>query len=252
MAMPMWGVIAFVVLFAAFAVFIFIASGGEQKRWRARPAILRALATRRGGRFVENPGKPSDLVPIRQLDRRDNVTNIELAAAVSGRTLDGDYTLFDVFTERRTGFGRNATYQKTYETFITLRSGEEKWPHFEFAAISHASPDSMEGKLLAMAGDFANNVMEGRALRHVPIPDRPGFQLFVGDGVDAGRLRDALVGLFEQKGKWWVGALDDALTVQKRGGRSVNHGMLVPAAELDQFVDEAQEIERALNRSVRA
>jgi len=249
--MPTWGVIAFAAGFVAIAAFIFIASGRERRRWRARPAILRALATRRGCQFVENPGKPSDLVPIRQLDRKDNLEQLELPAAVRGRTLDGEFTLFDVFTERKSGIGTNASDQMTYETFITLSSGDQKWPHFEFAALSHSAPDSMEGKLLAMAGNLADGLMEERGLRHVPIPERPGFQLFIGDGVDPGRLRDALVGLFEQRGKWWVGALDDALTLQKRDARSVNHGMLIPKEDLDRFIDEAEEIERSLNRAIR-
>jgi len=39
--------------------------------------------------------------------------------------------------------------------------------------------------------------------------------------------------------------------LQKRDARSVNHGMLIPKEDLDRFIDEAEEIERSLNRAIR-
>ena len=87
---------------------------------------------------MENPGKPSDLVPIRPLDKATHLTAMELSVEVNGRTLDGDFTLFDVYTEQRLGFGRNRGHIKKYETFITIKTDGQQWPHFEHAPASLA------------------------------------------------------------------------------------------------------------------
>jgi len=63
------GILFFTLFFGAIA-FMVIALGRQRKLWRARPAILRALAARRGYQFVENPGQPSDLAPIRPTKKR--------------------------------------------------------------------------------------------------------------------------------------------------------------------------------------
>jgi hypothetical protein len=243
------GLTIFISLFVVAIAAVVISGRREYNRWRARPGILRALASRRGYRFVENPGKPSELVPIRPLETAANLVKMELPAAVNGRTLDGDFTLFDVFTEERSGGAGRVTYIRNYETFITIRSGA-KWPHFEFAAISHFKQGSLSGMLIEMAGNLAEVLMKRRGLVHVPIPDHPGYQLYVDSTANGEAIRAALVPLFENRGPWWVGGLDDALTLQRRGEKSVTSGSLVAEPELDRFIDDALEIERAARNAI--
>lgn len=240
------GVILFLVLFCAGVAFVVIASGRELKRWRARPAMLRTLAMRRGYQVIENPGKPSVLVPIRPLENAANLKALELPVAVTGRTPDGDLTLFDVYTEKKSGSGNHVSYIRDYETFITIKSREQIWPHFEFSAVSHSKPGSMEGTLLAMAGSLAEMMMTERGLTHVPIPEQPGYQLYVGDQRNADALRDVLLRQFANRTGWWLGGLDGALTLQKMTSSSGTQRNLVPEPELDRFIDESLEIERSL------
>src|SRR5712691_3154018 len=146
-------VILFFTLFFGVAAFIFIATGRQRKLWRARPSVLRALAARRGYQFVENPGKPAGLTPIRPVEKGGEVTQLELPAAVRDRTLDSQLTLFDIYTETRHRAASRTSHEQKYETFLTIKSGERRWPHFEFVALTHSSPDSLEGKLIAMAAN---------------------------------------------------------------------------------------------------
>jgi len=185
------------------------------------------------------------------LEKAQKLTAVELPAAVHGRTIDGDdFTIFDVYTEQKPGSGNNVRYEKNYETFVTIKSGDRKWPYFEFAALTDAKPGSFTGTLLAITGNLAELLMKDRGLTHVPIPEHPGFQLFVGDGESAQSVRDALVRAFANRTGWWVGALDDALTVQRRSSNSVTAGSLVPEPDLDRFIDEALAIERDLTRAI--
>lgn len=246
------GVILFLALFIGGAAFVVIASGRELKRWRARPEMLRALAQRRGYRVIENPGEPSELVPIRPLENAANLRALELPLAIVGRTPDEDLTLFDVYTEKKSGSGNHVSYIRDYETFITIKSGEQGWPHFEFSVVSHSKPGSMEGTLLAMTGNLAEMMMTERGLTHVPIPEQPGYQLYVGDQRNADALRDVLLRQFANKTGWWVGGLDGALTLQKIAGSSGTQRNLVPESELDRFIDESLEIERSLRVLCRA
>ncbi|MGH9419738.1 MAG: hypothetical protein ACRD3J_07190 [Thermoanaerobaculia bacterium] len=240
------GVILFFTLFIGVAAFIVIASRREVKRWHARPGILRALAMRRGYRVIENPGKPSDLIPIRPLENAANLKTLELPVAVSGRTPDGDLTLFDVYTEKKSGSGNHVSYIRDYETFITIKSQEQVWPHFELSVVSHSTPASMEGRLLAMAGNLAEMMMTERGLTHVPVSEQPGFQLYAGDQRDANALRDLLLRQFANRTGWWVGGLNGALTLQRIAGSSGTQRNLVPEPELDRFIDESLEIEKSL------
>jgi hypothetical protein len=250
--MPTWGVVAFIALFVGVAVLVFVAANAQQKRWLARPAILRAFASRRGFRVVENPGKPSDLVPIRPLEKAPHLTAMQLPVAVNGRTLDSDFTLFDVYTEKRSGFGNNRSYIKSYETFITIKADGQQWPHFEFAAMSHSREGSLEAALLAVAGSLAEAMMKDRGLVHVPTPDHPGYQLFAESAAAGEAIRDALVPLFEKRSAWWIGGLGDALTLQHAGMKSGSSGSLIDEKELDRFVDEAVAIERATRAAMPA
>src|SRR6476659_1856404 len=115
-------VIIFVVLFVAAAVFIGIASGKERRAWLQRPEVLRRLASRRGFQFVENPGKPADLLPLRPVERKGNLLTVELPAAVRGRTLDTQFTLLDLYTETVSTLGSHKTHWRSYETFISFAS----------------------------------------------------------------------------------------------------------------------------------
>jgi hypothetical protein len=241
------GVIAFLALFFGVGAFIVIARGNQRKLWARRPELLRSLAGRRGFQFVEKPGKPSELAPIRPTETQGNVTRLELPAAVRGRVLDSQFTMFDIYTETVSRAGSRTTHVDSYETFITIKS-DSRWPHFEFAAVSNAKVDSLEGKLLGMVGNLAEALMQQRKLTHVPIPGHPGFQLFAGDAATGPALSDALVQMFESNTGWWVGALDDALTISKKVGRSATMSSLVPEADLDRFIDEALQIERDLRR----
>jgi|SRR5581483_7383171 len=241
--MPSLGIVVFVVLFVGVAALVIVASRKERKIWSARPAILRALAARRGYRVVENPGKPSEIVPIRPLDRAPDLRKLELPVAVAGRTLDADFTLFDVYHERQPKYSKNRSTFRSYETFITIKSDGKQWPHFELMSTP-IDASSFTGKLLEMTGNLAAGLMKERGLVHVPVHDHPGFQLYVADGADGEAFRDALLPLFTNRGAWWIGALDDALTLQ----RTTN---LVPEKDLDRFVDEAFEIERAARTAIR-
>jgi len=249
--MPLWGVIAFLTVLFGGGAFIFIASARQQRRWRARPAILRALAQRRSYSVIDNPGKPSELVPIRPLEKGPNVETIELPVAVRGHTLDADFTLFDVYRQinEHIAGGRNS-HPETFETFITIKSGHQ-WPHFEFGAVLHAKEGSFAAALVNVAASLAEGLMRDRGLVHVPIPDRPGYQLFVEPSADGGAIRDVLVPLFDSRDSWWIGGLGDALTLQRRDSKSVAQGMLIAEKDLDRFVDEAFEIERAARAAIR-
>src|SRR6266513_2415876 len=205
--MPAWGVIAFITLFVGAGVLIIVAGSKQQKRWLARPSILCAFASRRGFRVVENPGKPSDLVPIRPLEKKTDLTAMELPVAVYGRTLDSDFTLFDVYTEQRSGFSRNQGHIKNYETFITIKTDGQQWPHFELAAMSHPKQGSLEATLLAVAGNLADGLMKNRGLVHVPTPGHPGYQLFAEDAAAGEAIRERLMPLFEKRSAWWVGGM---------------------------------------------
>ena len=249
--MPPWaGFLLFVALFFGAGILIVIAAGRQRRRWRSRPDVLRALAARRGYRFDEKPDKPSNLTPIRPLDKTENLVAMELPAAVRGRSLDCDFMLFDVFTEKKTGSGSSTRYNRHYETFITIKS-DGQWPHFELAALTHSKPGSLTGTLLALAGDLGEIMMKQRGLVHVPIPDHPGFQLYAANAADGQAIRDAFVPLFEKRGAWWVGGLDDTLTLQRQNSNSPVAGSLVGEKDLDRFVDEALEIERAARAAIR-
>lgn len=249
--MPTWGVAALIAVFIGVVVLLFASGTNQQKRWLARPAILRAFAGRRGFRVVENPGKPSDLVPIRPLEKAPKLTAMELPVAVNGRTLDGDFTLFDVYTEERSGTGKNRGHVKSYQTFITIKSDGQQWPHFELVAISQIKSGTLTATLLEAAGNLAGAVMKDRGLVHVPTPGHPGYQLYVEDAASGEAIRDALMPLFEKRAAWWIGGLGDALTLQRAAMSSVSSGSLVAENELDRFVDEAMEIERAARAAIR-
>ena len=208
--------------------------------------MLRALASRRGFQFVENPGKPADLVPLRPIERQGNVRTVELPAAVRGRTLDSQLVLFDLYTQRVSGSGNSKTYWDGYETFITFKSADRQWPHFEFAAIARLKADSITSQLMNLVVNATESIMQNRGLTHVPIPSEPGWQLFVHDVAIADRVRDALMPLFEKRTGWWVGAKDDALTVLKTAQKSAAMAMFVPESELEPYLNEAIEIERNL------
>lgn len=240
------GVILFFALFVGAAIFMVVATGRQRKIWEKRPAVLRALASRRGFQFVENPGAPADLIPLRPVERKGNVRKVELPAAVRGRTLDTQFVLCDLFTEAVSGLGSHKTVWQTYETFVTFTSTSIRWPHFEFAAIAHIRADSLTGQLMSLAVNAAGSMMESRGLNHVPIPDQPGVQLFVHDPAIADRARDTLMRVFADRTGWWVGAKDETLTVMKTAQKSATMAMLVPESELERFVDESIEIERAL------
>ncbi|MGZ7081275.1 MAG: hypothetical protein ACXVJT_17810 [Thermoanaerobaculia bacterium] len=254
--------ILFFTLFIGAIVFVVIAIGRQRRLWRARPAILRALASRRGYQFVENPGQPSELAPIRPLEKEGNVEKLELPAAVKGRTVDATFTLFDMYTETRWRTSGNVSGTRyntlvTYKTLINIKAAPHRWPHFEFAVVAHAAADSMTGKLLAMAEGLAAGIMESssRGLKHVPLPGQPGSQLYVGDAASpqVPVLRDTLVKLFEQRNGWWVGALDDSMTISMVvNTKSAAMGSLVPAGQLDRFIDESLEIERTLRARLAA
>src|SRR5581483_2727063 len=248
--MPAWGgVAAFFAVFFGAGAFIFIASGRQRKRWRARPAILRALAARRGYSVVDNPGKPSELVPIRPLEQRANLRQMELPVAVHGRTIDGDFTLFDVFTRVEDKIPGRHTWDDSYETFITIKSGRD-WPHFEFAAIAHPKDGSIAAALVEITAALTQSLMSERGLARVPIPQRPGYQLFVDPNANAGAIRDALVPLADARGPWWIGGLGDSLTLQMRESNSPTQASLVAEKDIDRFIDEAMAIERAARSAI--
>ena len=230
---------------------VLIAVRRQWKRWRARPAILRALATRRGYRFQEKPGKPSELTPIRPLDKSPDLRTLELPAAVSGRTLDADFTLFDVYTRVERGRGSHRSYHESFETFMTIKSGGKTWPHFEFVALERIDPGSMTGKLLEMATSIADGLMKDRGLVHIPIPDQPGYQLYADSAENGAAIRDALMPLLTKRTGWWVGGMGDALTLQHRASKSATMAMLIPEGDLDRFIDESLEIERAASAAIR-
>jgi hypothetical protein len=240
------GVILFFTLFFGVAVFMFVASGRQRKIWKSRPGVLKSLASRRGFQFVENPGKPADVIPLRPVERKGNVRTVELPAAVRGRTLDTQLTLCDLFVEAVSGVGSHKTFWQTYETFVTFTSTGIRWPHFEFAAIAHVRADSLTGQLMSLAANAAGSMMESRGLTHVPIPDQPGVQLFVHDPAIADQARDTLMRVFADRTGWWVGAKDETMTVMKTAQKSATMAMLVPESELERFLDESIEIERAL------
>ena len=89
---------------------------------------MKSLASRRGFQFVENPGKPADVIPLRPVERKGNVRTVELPAAVRGRTLDTQLTLCDLFVEAVSGVGSHKTFWQT-ETFVTFTSTGIRWPH---------------------------------------------------------------------------------------------------------------------------
>lgn len=247
--MPTWGVVALIALFIGVVVLLFASGTKQQKQWLARPAILRAFASRRGFRIVENPGKPSELVPIRPLEKAPHLTAMELPVAVNGRTLDSDFTLFDVYTEEQRSTGKNRGHVKSYQTFITIRSDGQQWPHFELVAISQVKAGTLTATLLEAAGNLAGTLMKNRGLVHVPTPGHPGYQLYVEDPTRGEAIRDALMPLFEKRAPWWVGGLGGALTLQRAAMSSPSS--LVAENELDRFVDEAMEIERAARSAIR-
>jgi hypothetical protein len=109
------GVILCFTLFFGVAIFMLVATGRQRRIWRDRPAVLRALASRRGFQFVENPGKPADLIPLRPVERKGDVRKVELPAAVRGRTLDTQFVLCDLFTEAVSGLGSHKTFWQTYD-----------------------------------------------------------------------------------------------------------------------------------------
>ena len=244
------GLIVFLAVFLGIAALVITAVARQRKRWRVRPAVLRSLATRRGYRFVEKPGKPSELTPIRPLDKAPDLSTLELPAAVVGRTLDADFTLFDVYT-RLIRHGSNSSYQDSFATFITVKSDGKPWPHFEFTAMPGSDPNSLTGKLMTMAVNLADRLMKDRGLVHIPIPEQPGLMLFADTPENGARIRDALVPMFNKRDGWWLGGMGDALTMQRRGSGSGTMGMLIPENDLDRFIDESLEIERTASAAIR-
>lgn len=243
----LWGVVAVVIVIV---VAIFASGDKRMKLWAKRPEVLRALAARRGYRVVNNPGKPSELVPIRPLEKARDFNAFELPVAVTGRTLDSDLTLFDVYTETQPKFSKNRSRIRKFETYITIKSGQD-WPHFELVSMPVAN-NSFTGKLLEMTSGVAEIVMSERGLTRVPTPDHPGFQLYVADASDGPRVRDALLPIVSNRGAWWLGALGDALALQRSDtATAIGSGSLVNEKELDRFVDEALEIERAASGAIR-
>ena len=98
-----------------------------------------------------------------------------------------------------------------------------------------------------MAANLGESIMQERGLTHVPIPEQPGYQLFVHDPQIGQRVRDTLMRLFADKSGWWVGAKGDTMTMMKKAQKqSANMASLIPEADLDAFLDEATAIERAL------
>src|SRR4029078_7052080 len=122
-------------------------------------SVLRDFASRRGYQFVEKPGEPGDLAPLRPFAVRNNIRKVELPAAVRGRTLDNQFTLFDVYTQTVSHAGSRTTYSDSYETFITFKSPGRIFPYFEFACMAHITSDSMTGRLLEMVASATEWLM---------------------------------------------------------------------------------------------
>jgi hypothetical protein len=101
-----------------------------------------------------------------------------------------------------------------------------------------------------MTATLAEGMMKERGLSHVPIPQQPGYQLYVADQRCAEPLQRKLLELFQSRSGWWIGALDDALTLRKATGKSATRSRLVPEADLDTFVAEGIELERALWQAI--
>jgi hypothetical protein len=246
-----FAVIGFVVLFAGGVALIVAANRKERKRWTARAETLRAFALRRGAQIVEPPPEPSQLGPVHPF-RNADVTRAELSAAVRGRTSGSEYTLYDLSTETVTTDGDGSrSHVRHYLTYVNVKSGEFRWPRFEFLAISAAPPDTVEGRLLQMAGSVAAAQMASRGLRHVEFASKPGFQLYAGDSEDGKQLTPAmLLRVFESRIGWWAAADGTTLSLSKNVKHSTNVGAMVPEQELDAFLDTALEIERALRRQL--
>lgn len=238
--------IIFFTLFIGAAIFIIIASSAQRRQWAKRPAVLRDFASRRGYQFVENPGEPGDLAPLRPYAKRDNIRKVELPAAVRGRTLDNQFTLFDVYTQTVSHAGSRSTYYDSYETFITFKSPGRVFPYFEFACLAHVASDSMTGKLLEMVASATESLMQDRGLTRVPVEGQPGFQLYVHDVDKGSAIRDTAVRALGDRTGWWIGAKDDAVTVVRMAQRSSAMATLVPDTELEAFVNDATQIERGL------
>lgn len=244
-----FAVIGFVLLFAGGAALIVAANRKERKSWLARAAMLRAFALRRGAQIVDPPPDPSHLGPVHPF-RNADVNRAELSAAVRVRSSGNEATLYDLCTETVTtdGEGRRL-HARHYLTFVNVKSGAFRWPRFEFLAISNASPDSVEGRLLQMAVSIAEGQMASRGLRHVEFAGKPGFQLFVEDSAEARRLTPAmLMRVFENRIGWWAGADGATISLSKNVKHSTSVGAMVPEKALDAFLDEALEIERLLRR----
>lgn len=168
-----------------------------------------------------------------------------MPAAVRGRTLDNQFTLFDVYTQT-VSHGSRATSYDSYETFITFQSPGRVFPYFEFAFMAHVASDSMTGKLLEMVASATASLMQDRGLTRVPIEGQPGFQLYVHDVAKAQTIRDTLVRAIGDRTGWWIGAKDDTVTIVKMAQRSSAMAMLVPETELEAFVNDATQIERGM------
>jgi len=231
-------------VFFGVAALIVLLTARQRNIWKRRPAALRALASRRGFQFVENPGAPDDLLPLRPIERKGTIRSVELPAAVRGRTLDTQLTLLDLFTMVESGPGRShRDLLPHYDTFISFQSPAIRWPHFEFAEVGHIKPDSLTGSLMTMVANATESIAAQRGLKHVPIPEDPGCQLYVGDTTNAVVARDTLMKFFATREGWWVGAKDGVMTLQKVAQRkSGSMHNFVRDEDLDRFVDEAIEI----------
>ncbi len=238
--------ILFGAVFVAGVVWIIAAGRRQRKIVDDRPAVLRAFASRRGFQFIEKPGQPDDLTTLRPW--HDSVmTGVEVPAAVRGRTLDSQLTLFDIFSTVETKQGSRRSFTPKYETLLTFKSAALRWPRFEFAAISHMKSGSLAGGVMTFIEKAFEKTAEQRGLKHVRIPEDPGCLLLVGTGEqNETAMRDALMKLFATRDGWWLSAKDDSVTIVKSAQKSAGMRDFVQADDVDRFVDESIEIERGL------
>jgi len=199
------GVLAFALLLVIVGI-INVVRGSKRRR-----ATLRDWAFRNGFDYTEGPLPAHDVAPLDAFEIKAEVTRSDALNITRGSRV----TIFDHQETRRTSYGpyNNRVRFTTKTRSCALYKLPEPLPPFEFNALTTASPDTFQGKLMAKVIDMAKLVRGNKAGEVIEIDGRPGFLL---RGTEADRIKPLFAGraqFFDDKCGWTVESHDSWLLV---------------------------------------
>ena len=218
------GLVGFLVLFFAGSLVAAVKIMGRQNAGfvvKSPDEEVQDLAKKRGDVFVP-PRLPRDLSPIFPWDLPYDTT--VPSASVEFRTHDAEGILFRAFFQRHSSL--------SHHTFISMNT-RAVWPRFELYVTSRANvdPQSFIGGIAGVIGMVEKSWEAFRGLHAVPIPERPGSQLFVADPAAAQHLMPIVLP-FAQSGRiTWIAGDHHRLVLRTWEGASE-----------DAFIDDASSL----------